>query len=240
MEFLMRRIRYADDNYDDFSYEGRDITVLIVDDHAILRESLRTALNSFFKIRVVGTAEDAQEALEMAKATLPDIVIMDLKLPGKGMDGIECIKRLVKEVPMTKVVALTAYSDRMLVLEALKAGAKAFVLKTISPEGLVRVLRRVFKGETWIDPKVAHMVAEELREADPKVREEEAKEFTDEERELLRLIAVGYTNEQIALHFGISKESAKWRLRKLFRKMGVKTRTEAAARAAQLGLLKLK
>ena len=226
------------DGYDDFTYEGRDITVVIVDDHAILRESLRTALNSFYKIRVIGTAETPEEAVELAKSTLPDIVVVDLKFPGKGMDGIECIRRIVREVPMTKVVALTAYDKPELVLGALKAGAKAYILKSVSPEEFVRVLRRVFKGQTWIDPKVAPTVVQELKEADPRVMEEEAKQLSDEEKTMLRLLALGYSNRQLALYFGISRDSVKWRLRKLYQKLGVSNRAEAAAKAAKLGLAK--
>lgn len=196
------------------------IRVLVVDDHAVVREGLELLLGRFDGVECVGTAADGFEAVEAARAAVPDVVLMDLSMP--GMDGVEATRILTLEVPGAAVLVLTTFADRRHVIDAVDAGAVGYLLKDTGPEQLEAGIRAAARGESPLDPKVAGALVQARRERRPDVA------LTTREREVLMLVGDGLANKNIARRLGISEKTVKTHLTSVFSALGVGDRVQAA------------
>jgi DNA-binding NarL/FixJ family response regulator len=195
-----------------------EITCLIVDDHEVVREGLRLSLSRAPHIRVIGEASDGISAVELAMRRKPDVVIMDVRMP--GMDGLEATKELMKRMPDGKVLIFTAYSERSLLSRGLESGAKGYILKEAPHETLVRALEKVAAGDTYVDPALmpAFLAGKDRDEM-----------LTAREREILQLLADGMSNADVAGKLFISQETVKSHVRHILTKLEADTRTHAVA-----------
>ncbi|MCC6497985.1 MAG: response regulator transcription factor [Propionibacteriaceae bacterium] len=195
-------------------------TVLLVDDHAMVRAGLAALIDATADLRIVGQARDGAEAVELAAAALPDVVLMDLSMP--VMDGIEATRSVLVVAPQTKVVVLTSFSDAGRVTDALAAGAIGYLLKDSEPEQLLAGVRAAAEGHAPLDPKVAKVLLPGARPA----RAQES--LSARELQVLRLVAKGLANKQIGRQLGITERTVKAHLGQVFRQIGVLDRTSAA------------
>jgi DNA-binding NarL/FixJ family response regulator len=209
------------------------INVLLGDDHTLVREGLRRYIESTDGIEVLGEASTGAEMVALARETEADIVVLDIRMP--EMDGIEAARRLSEQVPETRVVMLTAYDDRHFVVEAVRAGAKGYVLKSKDAEHLLRAVRLVHDGHMVIDPELVVALADELAVA--KDRDVGAETLTEREVEVLQLLAFGYTNRDIAGRLFISPDTVKTHLEHIYQKLGANDRTAAVAEAMRRRLI---
>jgi two-component system response regulator NreC len=208
------------------------IRVLIVDDHAVVRSGLRRLLDAEEDIETVGEAPDADRAVFEAIANKPDVVLMDLVMPGKG--GIEGMPAVLRAVPDTKVLVLSMQDDPRYVREAFAAGAIGYVLKEAADTELVQAVRAVAAGERYVHPALgARMIA---AEADERRRAEEDP-LSDREREVLRLLALGHTNQEIAKQLYISVRTAETHRAHIMQKLRLSSRSELVRYALAQGLL---
>ena len=208
------------------------IRVLIADDHAVVRQGLRTFLELQDDIEVMGDACDGEEAVAAALDGRPDVVIMDLVMP--GLDGIEATRRILRERPATRVIALTSFLDDEKVLPAVRAGAAGYLLKDVEPEQLVRAIRTVHGGEALLHPAATATVMRELADhAEP--ADEADLGLTGREREVLALVARGLPNKVIARELGIAEKTVKTHVSSILAKLGVTDRTQAALLAVRRG-----
>jgi NarL family two-component system response regulator LiaR len=206
------------------------IRVLVVDDHAVVREGLRAFLELQEGIEVVGEAADGVQALDAIAKAGPDVVLMDLVMP--RMDGVSAMRAVRERWPDTRVIVLTSFLDEGRLMPALRAGAAGYLLKNAKPQELARAVRAAHAGETLLDPVVAARLVETLAaDTDP------LKRLTAREREVLELIGRGYRNKQIALELGISEKTVKTHVGRLLAKLGVDDRTQAAVLAVRAGLV---
>jgi len=195
------------------------ITVLLVDDHQMVRTGLATLLGSTDDIRVVAQSGDGADAVAEASRTRPDVVLMDLSMP--GVDGVEATRQILAEQSEVKVVVLTSFADRGRVSDALAAGAVGYLLKDCEPAELLAAVRAAHAGHVPIDPRVAGVLL-----PDTTSRPEDA--MSPRELEVLRLVAQGLANKQIGRRLGISERTVKAHLGRVFRQLGVADRTSAA------------
>jgi len=195
-----------------------EITCLIVDDHEVVREGLRLSLSRSPHIRVVGEAGDGQSAIDLAERRRPDVVIMDVRMP--GMDGLDATKELTAKTPETAVLIFTAYSERSLLARGLESGAKGYILKEAPHETLIRAIEKVAGGESFIDPALMPAFLS------GKDREDM---LTGREREILQLLADGMSNADVAARLFISQETVKSHVRHILAKLEADTRTHAVA-----------
>ena len=209
------------------------IRVLIADDHAVVRQGLRTFLALQAEIEVVGEAADGEEAAAAAERLQPDVALMDLVMPRLG--GIEAIRRIRELSPSTRVIVLTSFVDEDRMIPAVRAGAAGYLLKDVQPQELVRAIRTVHDGEALLHPAVvARLMAEVARDGD---RPDAAAHLTDREREVLGLIARGHANKLIALDLGVSEKTVKTHVSNILGKLGVHDRTQAALYAVREGIV---
>jgi two-component system, NarL family, response regulator LiaR len=208
------------------------IRVLIADDHAIVRQGLRTFLELQDDIEVVGDAADGEAALAGVQRHEPDVVLMDLVMPNLG--GVEAIRRLRELRPETRVLVLTSFLDDEKLFPAVRAGAAGYLLKDIEPAELVRAIRTVADGEALLHPAVAARLMEEFSDTERPVAEEA---LTAREREVLLAIARGLPNKQIALELGIAEKTVKTHVSSILSKLGLTDRTQAALYAVRAGLI---
>jgi len=206
------------------------IRVLIVDDHAVVREGLRTFLELQDGLEVVGEAGDGEEAVGFAERLRPDVVLMDLVMP--KLDGVEAMRELRQRVPGARVIVLTSFLDDDRLLPALRAGAAGYLLKNVQPQELARAVRAADGGEALIDPAVAARLVEAL--ADGRA-DDNSERLTPREREVLGLIGRGFSNKRIALELGVAEKTVKTHVSHLLAKLGVADRTQAALYAVRLG-----
>jgi DNA-binding NarL/FixJ family response regulator len=209
---------------------GDRIRVLIVDDHAVVREGLRTFLQLQEGMEVVGEAADGEEAVERAVALAPDVILMDLVMP--GLDGAGAMRRLRERTPASRIIVLTSFLDDDRLMPALQAGASGYLLKDVEPAELARAVRGACSGEALIDPTVAARLLRRLGESRPPA----ADPLTRRENEVLELIAEGYSNKRIALELDIAEKTVKTHVGHLLAKLGVADRTQAALLAVRRGL----
>ena len=207
------------------------IRVLIVDDHAVVREGLRTFLELQEGIEVAGEASDGHDAIRAAERLRPDVVLMDLVMP--NLDGVGAMRELRQRVPAARVIVLTSFLDDERLLPAVRAGAAGYVLKNVQPQELARAIRTAAAGGALLDPAVAARLVEALEEDG---RDTRADQLTPREREVLVLIGRGYANKRIALELGIAEKTVKTHVGNVLSKLGVSDRTQAALYAARLGL----
>jgi len=204
--------------------------VLLADDHLVVRTGLSQLLKSFGDIEVLGAAADGDEAIAMAEQRQPDVVLMDLSMP--GTDGVEATRRIVSSLPEARVVVFTSFSDRERILDALDAGAIGYLLKDAEPDELHRAILAATRGESPLAPKAAHALISARTERRPSC------ELTDREREVLVLLTQGLANKQIARRLGIAEKTVKAHLTNVFQRIGVADRTQAALWAQRHGLVK--
>jgi NarL family two-component system response regulator LiaR len=205
------------------------IRILIVDDHAVVREGLRQFLALQEGFEIVGEAADGVEAVDAALSLRPDVVLMDLAMPRR--DGVEAMRELRASVPGARVIILTSFLEDDRLLPALRAGAAGYLLKNVEPEELARAIRTAARGQTLIDPAVAARLVETLSG-----RDEQPPALTVREQQVLRLIARGYANKRIAAELGIAEKTVKTHVSHVLRKLSVADRTQAALYASHLGL----
>jgi two-component system response regulator DevR len=203
--------------------------ILLVDDHEVVRLGLKALLERHPQFEVVGEAGTAREALEQVSRIRPDVVLMDIRLPGTS--GIEACEEITNNYPNTKVVMLTSYAEDEMLFSAIRAGASGYVLKQIGAEDLVRAIESVGRGEATLDPAVTQRVFHEVRRA---VKEEEAAAFSNlsqQERHVLLLVSEGKTNREIAKTLFLGEGTVRNYVSSILSKLGVSNRAEAAAYA---------
>ncbi len=209
-------------------------TVLLVDDHEVVRLGLKALLQRYPQFEVVGEAATARQAVELVASLRPDIVIMDIRLPGAS--GIEACQEITNRFPTTRVLMLTSYADDEMLFAAIRAGAAGYVLKQIDSDDLVRALEAVARGEALLDPAVTQRVFQEVRRA---VREEEAAAFaalSQQEKYVLLLVSEGKTNREIAQLLFLGEGTVRNYVSSILSKLGVSNRAEAAAYAVEHNL----
>jgi DNA-binding NarL/FixJ family response regulator len=206
------------------------IRVLVVDDHAVVREGLRAFLELQPGITVAGEAGDGESALDIALRLRPDVVLMDLVMPGEG--GLAAMRTLRERLPAARVIVLTSFLDEERLLPALRAGAAGYLLKDVDPHELARAIHAAHAGQAVIDPTVAARLVDSL--ATPTTTDDGLAKLTRREREVLELIGRGFANKRIALELGIAEKTVKAHVSAVLAKLGVSDRTQAALRAAGL------
>jgi DNA-binding NarL/FixJ family response regulator len=214
------------------------IRVALVDDQALFREGLRTILSLQPGLEIVGEASDGQDALTLVNRTKPDVVLMDLKMP--RLDGVEATRLIKAEHPEISILILTTFDDDEYVFEGLRSGAMGYMLKDAPSEKLVEAIRAASRGESFLQPSVAaKVVAEFSRLAERPVDPSEVlvDPLSEREMEVLRLLAHGSTNRQIADSLVIAEGTVKNHVTSILGKLGVEDRTQAALKAKDLGLL---
>jgi two-component system, NarL family, response regulator LiaR len=204
------------------------IRVLVVDDHAVVREGLRTFLALQDGIEVVGESADGEAAVRDAEYLRPDVVLMDLVMP--RLDGVGAMRELRRRVPSCRVIVLTSYTDDDRILPAIQAGAAGYLLKNAEPREIARAVRAAHAGEALLDPSVAARVMSA-------VARPERDDLTPREREVLALIVRGMANKRIALELGVSEKTVKTHVGHVLAKLGVTDRTQAALLAVRSGLV---
>lgn len=209
------------------------IRLVLVDDHRVVRRGLHSFLEAFPDIAVVGEASTGEEVLEKIENWLPDVVIMDLLMPG-GIDGIEATRRIRSITPHTQIVVLTAHSDDARVVAALRAGAIGYVRKDAEPETLLAAVRAAARGQSMLDPAIAGSVLQELVSS-TKIRDD----LTDREMEVLRLLVHGRTNREIAEELVVGAETVKTHVGNILAKLHLAHRTQAVIHALKRGLISL-
>jgi two-component system, NarL family, response regulator LiaR len=211
---------------------AESIRVLLVDDHAVVREGLRTYLELHDDIEVVGEAADGEEAVRVAEDLRPDVVLMDLKMP--VLDGVGALRALRERLPRTRAIALTSFTDEATLLPALQAGAAGYLLKNVQPSELHRAILAAHAGEALLDPVVAARLLDVIAQPAGAPAPER---LTPREREVLALLARGYANKRIARELGVAEKTVKTHVGHVLAKLGVTDRTQAALLAVREGLV---
>jgi DNA-binding NarL/FixJ family response regulator len=205
------------------------IRILMADDHAVVRQGLRMFLSLDPELEVVGEAQNGQEAIDMARNLKPDVVLMDLKMP--VMDGITAIGNLRKEMPEIEVIALTSVLDDGSVIGAVRAGAIGYLLKDTQADDLCRSIKAAAGGQVQLSPEAAARLMREMRQP------ESPEQLTERETDVLRLLAMGKANKEIARALTIGEQTVKTHVSNILGKLGVQSRTQAALYAARVGLV---
>jgi DNA-binding NarL/FixJ family response regulator len=208
--------------------------ILLVDDHEVVRLGLKALLDRHPHFEVIGEASSAREAIEQVANLQPNVVVMDIRLPGTS--GIEACEEIVQRFPETKVIMLTSYAEDEMLFSAIRAGASGYILKQIGGEDLVRALDAVGRGEALLDPAVTQRVFQEVRKA---VKEEEASAFShlsQQEKHVLLLVSEGKTNREIAKALFLGEGTVRNYVSSILSKLGVNNRAEAAAYAVEHNL----
>jgi NarL family two-component system response regulator LiaR len=211
------------------------IRVLIADDHAIVRKGICALLATEPEIEVVGEAEDGRQAIAHTQRLAPDVVLMDLVMP--GLDGLEATRQIVIQQPRTRILVLTSFAGDDKVFPAIKAGAQGYLLKDSGPEELVQAIQQVFRGESSLHPSIARKLLREL--ADPTPREPEVDALTEREIEVLQLVAEGHSNRQISEQLTISEATVRTHVSNILAKLNLGSRTQAALYALRTGIASL-
>lgn len=208
--------------------------ILLVDDHEVVRLGLRALLERHPHFEVISEASTAREAIERVKQYSPDVVVMDIRLPGGS--GIEACEEITENYPDSKVIMLTSYAEDEMLFSAIRAGAAGYVLKQIGGEDLVRAIEAVGRGEALLDPAVTQRIFQEVRKA---AKEEEASAFaalTQQEKHVLVLVSEGNTNREIAKALFLGEGTVRNYVSSILSKLGVSNRAEAAAYAVEHNL----
>jgi NarL family two-component system response regulator LiaR len=209
------------------------IRVVLVDDHRVVQKGLRSYLESFPDVEVAGTASSGEEALEKLEGWLPDVVVMDLRMPG-GIDGVEATRRVRALSPHTQVVVLTADMDDARVVAALRAGAIGYVRKDSEPEIFLSAVRAAARGQSVLDPAVAGSVLQDLVRGGPL-----GDDLSEREKDVLRQLAHGRTNREIGEALHVSEETVKTHVGNILSKLQLSHRTQAVVYALKQGIVSL-
>ncbi|MEE8345902.1 MAG: response regulator transcription factor [Dehalococcoidia bacterium] len=215
---------------------GKPISIVIADDHALVREGTRQILEDHPGLVVTGEAQDGEEAVAMVSRLQPDVVLMDISMP--KLNGIDATRIIKKESPATSVLILTAYDDDQYIIALLDAGAAGYLLKNVRGEELAQAVRAVAEGESVLHPAIAAKVFKRYTRPDQAV-DETIEPLTDRESEVLTIAARGLSNKMIARELSLSDRTVQVHLSNIFGKLGVASRTEAVITGLRLGLLKL-
>jgi DNA-binding NarL/FixJ family response regulator len=214
------------------------IRILLVDDQRLMREGLRILLELESDLEIVGEAGDGQAALDAYANLLPDVVLMDVRMP--GMDGVEATWRLRERWPDASIVILTTFDDDEYVFEGLRAGALGYLLKDVSGHDLAQAIRTVAAGGVLIEPSVARKVVAEFARMAPPARAPDAglpEPLSDREREILQLLSMGLSNREIADRLSLAQGTVKNYVTVILQKLDARDRTQAALRGRELGLI---
>ena len=211
--------------------ESKPIRVMLVDDHQMVRNGLKTFLLVHDDLELVGEASNGEQALTTFERVDPDVILMDVKMP--RMDGVEATQALLKRDPDVRIIALTSFKDEDLIRKALEAGAMGYLLKDVGVDELAEAIRAAYRGEPTLAPEAAWVLFKATRRG-PELGDD----LTEREREVLALLVEGLTNPEIADRLYISDSTVKTHVSNILSKLGVSTRTEAASLALQRGLLK--
>ena len=205
------------------------ISILIVDDHSVVRQGLRMFLSLDPELQVIGEAANGQEAIDMVKTLKPDVVLMDLLMP--VMDGITATQNIRRDNPDSEVIALTSVLEDASVVNAVRAGAIGYLLKDTQADELCRAIKAAAAGQVQLSPKAAERLMREIRAP------ESPEKLTERETEVLRLLAVGKSNKEIASEMYISETTVKTHVSNILMKLNVPSRTQAALYAVRIGLV---
>jgi DNA-binding NarL/FixJ family response regulator len=205
--------------------------ILLVDDHEVVRLGLRSLLSRYPKFQVVGEAANASEAIARTAELKPDVVVMDIRLPGKS--GIEATREIVQAHSHIKVIMLTSYAEDEMLFDAISAGAAGYVLKQIGGNELIRALETIGRGESLLDPALTQKVFQRVRDASRKAEDEAFAELSNQELKILALIAEGKSNKAIAEHIYLSEKTVRNYVSSILSKLHLSTRAEAAAYAVR-------
>lgn len=205
------------------------IRLLLVDDHAVVRQGLKMFLASEPDFQVIGEAANGQVAIDMTRQLRPDVVLMDLLMP--GMNGVEAIRIIRQEMPQTEVIALTSVLEDTAVVGAIRAGATGYLLKDTDGPELIRAIKAAFDGQVQLSPKAAARLLREIRAP------ESPEKLTDREVDVLRLLAQGLSNKDIARTLVIGEKTVKTHVSNILSKLGLSSRTQAALYATNIGLI---
>lgn len=213
------------------------IRVMVVDDHRVVRAGLVAYLKQRPGLEVVGEAGDGQEAVTKAADLQPDLVLMDMQMP--VLNGVEATRQIKSRWPQIQVLVLTTYDDDELIWGGLQAGAKGYLLKDAPPEELIRGIEAVAAGQSLLPPAIAAKLVQVISQGGPATKTEPAEQLTERELEILRLMASGSANKEIAATLYISENTVKTHISNLFQKLGARDRTEAVTKALSRGLITL-
>jgi NarL family two-component system response regulator LiaR len=210
------------------------IHVLIADDHAIVREGLRALIETEPGIALVGEASDGLEAIRLARALKPDVILLDLVMPHK--DGLAAIPEIKKDQPDARILVLTSFAEDDKVFPAIKAGALGYLLKDTTPQGLLQAIRDVYQGESSLHPTIARMLISELHH--PSSPPPAGEELTAREVQVLGLVAQGLSNQEIADHLVVSERTIRKHVSNILGKLHLANRTQATLYALRTGIVK--
>lgn len=212
------------------------IRLFLIDDHLIVRQGLRSILELESGLRVVGEADDTPAALPLIDELRPDIVLLDLSIGRYGPQrGLDACRAITTRFPAIGVIILTTFLEEQLVLQAIQSGAKGYVLKDVDALDLAKMIRAVHRGEAAIDTRITPLVLKHVAGVRPE--SQNAIQWSEREREVIRLLAAGRSNRQIGLDLNISESTVKYHLRNIMDKLNVRARTEVVYAAGKLGLL---
>lgn len=214
---------------------GNEIRILICDDHAVVREGLRALISTEPDMIIAGEAVNGENAVAAFRELRPDVTLLDMVMP--RMDGVEALKIIVSEFPGARVLVLTSFSDDEMVFPAIKAGALGYLLKDSTPEELVRAIRTVNRGEASLHPSIARRLIQELSR--PATLPPTQEPLTEREMEVLRLVAKGYSNEEIGDSLVVSERTARGHVSSILSKLHLANRTQAALYALREGFADL-
>ncbi len=214
---------------------SQNIRILIADDHAIVREGLRALLATEADFELVAEAKDGVEAVNLARAANPDVILLDIVMP--RMDGLSAIVQIVEDNPQARVLILTSFAEDDKVFPAIKAGALGYLLKDTSPHELIQAIRNVHRGEAWLHPAIARKLVRELNQ--PAGFPPTTDPLTERELDVLQLVAKGLTNEQIAQKLVVSERTVRTHVGHILDKLHLANRTQAALYAVREGIARL-
>jgi DNA-binding NarL/FixJ family response regulator len=212
------------------------ITVLIVDDHTIVRDGISALLALAGDIEVIGEASNGNEAIQKVRELNPDVVLMDVSMPILG--GLESTRRICKE-SRTKVIILTQYDDKEYVFPALEAGASGFISKVAASAELATAIRSVYNGDSYLSPPIAKLIVEDYRTGDKRGNTDPYQQLTARERDVIKLIAEGYTTQQIADMLVVSPKTVEGHRTNLMAKLGLRNRVELVKYAVRKGIISI-
>jgi two-component system, NarL family, response regulator LiaR len=216
--------------------DGQEIIkVLIVDDHQMVRQGLRTFLELQEDILVAGEASDGQQAVELVRKLAPDVVLMDLVMP--RLDGIGATRQIKQAAPQVKVIALTSFTEDDKVFPAIQAGASSYLLKDVSPDDLVEAVRAAYRGEARLHPQITRKLMEQVTQQAHPAPEPVVDELTSREYDVVRLVAQGRSNQEIGQELFISEKTVKTHISHILGKLNLQDRTQLAIYAIRKGLV---